>query len=204
MAAWIQNLLVPPCISGHISAVSALFSEDDHWSSVLQIIITFVLSSDLIVLHPDTVMEIQLAGLIYFFHDKNRNLSASCKASMKLQNKTYAQAIEWWLQSHRLCGVYWSIDFGSWNGKSKNLWSKKFGLFLLLLFFVNILSLDFCLVILNILLAICFRFGLVYFFSFQEDMLIINWNSDKIHYFIFHVGTVELGVMGRVYNSRSQ
>lgn len=108
-----------PRISAHISDVAALLSEGDHWPGVLKIIITFLLSSDLMVLHPDTVMEIQLAGWIYFFHDKNMNLSASCKASVKLQNKIYAQPIEWWLRSHRFCGVYWTIDFGSWNGKPK-------------------------------------------------------------------------------------
>lgn len=39
------------------------------------------------------------------------------------------------------------------------------------------------------------------FWSFQEGMLLISWNSDKIHWFVFHTVTVELGVMGRIHSS---
>lgn len=62
-----------PHISGHISDLSALLSDDDHWSNVLQKLVIFLLSSVLILLHPDTVMEIQLTGRIYFFYAKNMN-----------------------------------------------------------------------------------------------------------------------------------
>lgn len=49
--------------------LTCLLAEGVHWSGVF----AFLLSSVVILLHPDIVMVIQLAGKISFFYAKNMN-----------------------------------------------------------------------------------------------------------------------------------
>lgn len=53
--------------------LTCLLAEGVHWSGVLQRVVAFLLSSVVILLHPDIVMVIQLAGKISFFYAKNMN-----------------------------------------------------------------------------------------------------------------------------------